>query len=165
MKDLPTGDEEIAAYITENVTNDSMTEVETRNDDHTENHYPCCISCIWLFISIIMNVLILFVYPALSSYSYREATDYGEVSIVYGFDKYWHHYEYSINGGILEEPTEQSTLYTTLCHDNLTGHYPYHNYDSDDFCVLEKIGTLYFWLLITSVILQFIATITNFECG
>ena len=168
MKDLPTGDEEIAVYITENAKNDSMTDVETISDDDTQISYPSCISCIWLFISMVMNVLILFVYPALSSYSYLERveyyTNYPEISSVYGFDKYWRHFEYNDDGDVLEEPPEHSYLYTTLCHDNVAGeNYQYNN--SDDFCVLETNGTLYFWLLITSVILQFIATIINFKCG
>ena len=92
----------------------------------------------------LINVLILFVYPALTSYSYREPIDYCEVNIVYGFGRYWRHNQ-------CESP-EYSLTYTTLCHDIVSGHnYKYSN--SDDFCVL------YFWLSITFVILQFIATI------
>ena len=95
MKELATSEETIATEI---VANDSTTDIETRNGDNTESCYqwPSCISCVWLFISMLINGLILFAYPALSSYSYGEPIDdyKYEISYVFGFDKYWHHREY-----------------------------------------------------------------------
>ena len=164
MKELATSEEKIATEI---VTNDSTTDIETRNDDDTtENCYPwpSRISCVWLFISMLINGLILFAYPALSSYSYGEPIDdyKYEISYVFGFDKYWHHREYE--DGTAEAPVDHYDLYTILCNEPVED-YNYQDGNSDDFCVLEKNGTLYFWLLITAFILQFIGTVINFKCG
>ena len=85
---------------------------------------------------------VVFVLPGLSAYSYDERICgiSSEMSIVFGFDKYWD----GFGNGILLGPSENSDLYTTLCNEN---------------------GALYFWLLIASFILQFIAVILKCKCG
>ena len=165
MKETATDEEQIALKI---VTKDSNIATNTIRNDADNGKKNSCITIIsfaWWLVCMSVNVLTLFIFPALNSYSFRDEEFGEQLAIVFSFDKWWLYEEIDENRG-LAEPYE-SKMYALVCDDNYYLEYysDLMSNSADDFCVLKKNGALYFWSLITSIILQFIVVIINCKCG
>ena len=165
MKETVGSEEQIALQI---VTGYNNIGTDRRNDADNGKKKSCItiISCAWWLVCMVINVLILFVFPVLNSYSYRNTYIDYPVTIVYGFDKWWMIDEFELDDYSGLADADEIEMYATVCNGNYAASADDQmTYTPRDFCVLEKTGEFYYWLLITSVILQFIVVIINFKCG